>query len=156
MEPDAMRTTREFPTKQDVIRALAELYVNRSKAAGFKYVRSILMAHGNGATNIGELDPAYYEAVFDAAGGHLLPEDFYGTVTDVPCVRVSPPRPFASFTPPRIRSPMVADLEARLAAVKAKTKRSFPTGRVSYGNPGQVEDQADDVVRNDPAGEKMS
>ena len=50
---------------------------------------------------------------------------------------------------------MVADLEARLAATKAKTRRSVPGGRVDVGAPTHFGDQTDDVVRDFPAGERV-
>lgn len=67
------------------------------------------------------------------------------------------PRPVASFTERRrLKTPLTMDLEARLAAAKAKTKRSVPGGRVHLGNASRPEDQADDVVRDFPAGSKIS
>lgn len=153
-------------TKQQVIAALAKLRVNRPRLLANRHIRNLLRTYGGGATNIGELNPELYFAVFVAAGG-LGPvcapvqrgrEPCDNDRTPAPHV-VDPhgslPRPSASFTSARIRSPLTIDLESRPAA-RAGKPRSKPTGRVSYGNPGQVGDQADDVAREFSSGEKMS
>lgn len=156
-------------TVQDVVAACRALYINRSKRSGWHYVRSILQAYGNGARNISELEPAYYESVWRAAGGYICSaEDHYGTVTDVsPEPHGSPAPPRASVTtvrnddpptsevPSRPRSPLTISLEAELAKARAKTKRSVPNYAVNTGNASRSEDQADDVVRDFPAGERM-
>jgi hypothetical protein len=158
-----------YITKKMVIEALASLYVNRSKRDGFHYVRSILQRFGNGAITISELSPELYEAVYRAVTVETA-EEFYGVALDVqpaptaqdcavePVVvddpRGSLPRPSASFTSARIRTPMVADLEARLKE-RAGKPRSKPTMHVDYGNPAQFGDQRDDVVHDFPAGERV-
>jgi hypothetical protein len=141
-------------TKDDVHAALAELYVNRSKAAGFKYVRSILTTHGNGANNITELDPAYYGAVYAAAGGKPLeldepePEPEPWDV-DEP---TEPDRPLSG----RVQTPLVRDLEKRLAAARAKTKQSKPSGPVNLGDRSLPGDRPDDAGEPQmPSGERM-
>ena len=145
-------------TKQQVIAALAELRVNRPRDQADRHIRYLLRTFGDGATSIGNLNPVYYEAVFAAAGGVVSAEDFYGVHTDVDATPNAVLAP-ASQTPrdaaPRTRSPMVADLEARLAA-RAGKPRSKPNYVVNYGNPGRSEDQADDVARDFPQGRKMS
>jgi len=150
-------------TKQDVAVALAGLKVGRSRARGYRYVMSIMHRYGN-AHHIDELDPKFYPAVFAAAGGDVItaekiygsvvdlpptiviptPEEFYGVVLDVPTRRAkSGPPPSSKFpTRPilRLRTPMVADLEARVAARIGKP-RSKPGGRVDIGAPAQFGDE---------------
>jgi hypothetical protein len=150
-------------TKQDVAVALAGLKVGRSRARGYRYVMSIMHRYGN-AHHIDELDPKFYTAVFAAAGGDVItaekiygsvvdlpptiviptPEEFYGVVLDVPTRRAkSGPPPSSKFpTRPilRLRTPMVADLEARVAARIGKP-RSKPGGRVDIGAPAQFGDE---------------
>lgn len=140
--------TTEFPTKQAVIRALSALYANRSKRDGFDYVRSILRRFGAGATNINELKPAYHESVLRAVGAlsPTLPDAKPGDWDFI-----DPPAPSS-----RARTALVADLQARLAAAKAKTRRSTPNFPVNIGNPTRVgEDRADDVSHDSPAGQKV-
>jgi hypothetical protein len=166
--------------KQDVLKALLELRVNRPRRAADRHIRYLLNQFGNGASNIHDLKSEFYPAVYAAAGGATTcspeerygvmlnvpiieattcsPEEFYGTTVDVPMIDATKPAkiiitPAAPSAPPRVRSPLTIDLEARLAAVKAKTKRSTPGGRVDLGSASQVGDQQDDVVRNFPAGE---
>ena len=143
----------------------------RSVSAGYRAIRRILAQFGNGATNINELKEEHYAAVIAAVTIPTL-EDHYGSVTDVAMndvlIQQRPPRiptkhphivPAAATYGPqtkRIKSPLSLDLEARLATARAKTKRSVPGGRVNLGNASRVGDQADDVVRDFPAGERMS
>jgi hypothetical protein len=174
-----MSNSPDFPTKQDVIDALAELKAGRSRSRAHIYIRSILRRYGGDARNIHELDPKFYLAVFAAAGGDLPtaekfygaavdlpdtliippPEEFYGVVLDVPAkpAKIGPPLNRKSPTRPilRLRTPLRAELEARLATAKAKTRRSVPGGRVDIGAPAQFGDE--DAVRDYPEhGEKMS
>lgn len=173
-----MSDTAEFPTKQDVIDALAELKVGRSRSRGHRYIISIMRRYGD-ARHINELDPKFYPAVFAAAGGDIISAvKFYGAVVDLPptitiptpeevygVVLDVPTRPAKSGLPPsrksptrpilRLRTPMVADLQARLAA-RAGKPRSKPTYVVNTGNPGHFDDQRDDVVRDFPAGSKVA
>jgi hypothetical protein len=152
-------------SKQQVITALAELRVNRPRYLANRHIRNLLRTYGGGATNIGELNPELYFAVFVAAGA-LGPvcapvqrgrEPCDNDRTPAPHVvdpHGSPPRPSASFTSARIRSPLTIDLESRLAT-RAGKPRSKPTMHVDYGNPAYFGDQADDVVRDFPSGEKL-
>jgi hypothetical protein len=94
-------------TKQQVKDALAGLRVNRRRRPADNIIRHLLRTYGIGATNIGDLDAAYFEPVFNAAGGSISFEDFYGVDDEA---RGTLPRPPAYFI--RIRSPMVIDLEA--------------------------------------------
>lgn len=153
-----MSSTRTIVTKQQVVAALAEQRVNRPRDLADANIRSLLRQFGN-ATNISDLKSEFYEAVYRAAGGFICSADeFFGVVSDVQPAPTAHKRAVekpAPASPSRIRSPLVAELEARLAAAQAKTKRSSPTARVSYGNPGEVSDQADDVVRDFPAGERI-
>jgi hypothetical protein len=138
-------------TKQKVVAALAQQRVNRPRALADQNIRSILRTYGGGANSIGELSPELYFHVFVAAGG-------MGSVC-APIQREQEPWDVIEDAPSasraRIRSPMVADLEARLAATKAKTRRSVPGGRVDVGAPTHFGDQTDDVVRDFPAGERV-
>lgn len=136
-------------TKQQVITALAELRVNRPRHLADRHIRNLLRTYGAGANNIGELSPDFYFHVFVAAGGlgpvcAPVQREPWGVIEDAPSASCA-----------RIRSPLIADLEARLMAAKAKTKRSAPGGRVDLGNASRPEDQADDVVREYPAGERV-
>lgn len=165
-------------TKQDVIDALAGLKVGRSRARGYRYVMSIMHRYGN-AHHIDDLDPKYYPAVFAAAGGDVITaekiygsvvdlpptiviptaEEFYGVVLDVPTRRAKSGAPPSSKFPTRpilrLRTPMVADLEARVAARVGKP-RSRPTGPVSLGNAARFGDQRDDAPQPAyPAGERV-
>ena len=144
--------------------ALAELKVGRSRARGRRYIRSILHRYGDGARHINELDPKFYAAVYAAAGGDIISavkfygavvdlpatitiptlEEFFGVTFDVPAKpaksrsplnRKSPTRPIL-----RLRSPLVADLEAKLKA-RAGMPRSKPGGRVNIGAPAQFGDE---------------
>lgn len=133
----------------------AELARGRRRKAAQAFVDR-LVADNPGASNDELL--AMVHPSRRASLSKLLPTlaDHYGTVTDIE------PRPLASFTTPttkpqrtRAYTPMVADLERRLAAAKAKTKRSVPGGRVNLGNASRPGDQADDVVRDFPAGERV-
>jgi hypothetical protein len=142
-------------SKQQVIAALAEFRVNRPRYLANRHIRNLLRTYGGGATNIGELNPELYFAVFVAAGA-LGPvcapvqrgrEPCDNDRTPAPHV-VDPhgslPRPSASFTSARIRSPLTVDLESRLAA-RAGMPRSKPGGRVDIGAPAQPGD--DDAPR---------
>jgi len=153
-------------SKQQVIAALAELRVNRPRYLANRHIRNLLRTYGGGATNIGELNPELYFAVFVAAGA-LGPvcapvqrgrEPCDNDRTPAPHV-VDPhgslPRPSASFTSARIRSPLTIDLESRLAA-RAGKPRSKPNYVVNVGSPEHLDDQADDQIRDFPAMEKMS
>jgi hypothetical protein len=161
-------------TVQDVVAACRALYVNRSKRSGWHYVRSILQAYGNGARNISELEPAYYESVWRAAGGYICSaEEFYGVALDVQPASTgdnSPVKPARSnrarhislsnsntqLLPVRVRSPLTLALEAELVKARAKTKRSVPNFVVNIGNASRVGDQADDAPQPEyPAGERM-
>ena len=153
-------------SKEMVREALAELRVNRPRYLANRHIRNLLRTYGGGATNIGELNPELYFAVFVAAGA-LGPvcapvqrgrEPCDNDRTPAPHV-VDPhgslPRPSASFTSARIRSPLTIDLESRLAA-RAGKPRSKPTMHVDYGNPAHFGDQWDDIVHEYPEhGEKM-
>jgi len=162
--------------KQQVIDALAELRINRPRDQADRHIRNLLRTYGNGANSIGELKLEFFEAVFKAAGGVVSTADHFGTITDVeraedhygvltdveaPPIRpLRDPRNGHDEPPPppivtRPRSPLAADLEARLAA-RAGKPRSKPNHVVNYGNPGRSEDQADDIARDFPAGERMS
>jgi hypothetical protein len=138
-------------TKQQVVAALAQQRVNRPRALADQNIRSILRTYGGGANSIGELSPELYFHVFVAAGGMgsvcapiQQEQEPWDVIEDAP-----------SGSRARIRSPMVADLEARLVAAKAKTKRSIPGGRVDIGAPAHFGDQADDEVRDWLQGEKL-
>lgn len=180
-----MSDTSGFPTKQDVIDALAEFKIGRTRGRAYQVMRSILRQYGDGARNIHELDPKFYAAVYAAAGGvrPATAEEFYGVaadVSDAPPPETSPadhygvvldvlrseltttggsipakidPSPLKPIL--RLRTPLTADLEARLAAAKAKTRRSFPGSHVNLGDASRPEDQADDVARDFPAGERV-
>ena len=166
-------------TKQALIDALAELKVGRSRSRAHRYICSIISRYGDGARYIHELDPKFYSAVFAAAGGDIIsavkfygavvdlpptittptPEDFYGVVFDVPAKPVKSGSPLnrKSSTRPilRLRTPMRAELEARLATARAKTKRSVPNYAVNTGNPAHFGDE--DAVPDYPSdGRKMS
>jgi hypothetical protein len=135
--------------KPDVLKALAELRANRPRLAADRMIRGYLQRFGNGANGIGELDPAYYESVWRAAGGTINPEDFYGVTLDVQPVtgrnRNRSPEPATTSTAStRIRTPMTIQLEALLAA-RAGMPRSKPGGRVDIGAPAQPGD--DDAPR---------
>jgi hypothetical protein len=136
-----MTDTVEPLTKQAVIRAVAELRKGRSRSRANLYMRSVLRQHGDGARNIHELDPKYYRAVFDAVGGTIPHEDFFGVPEDAlpppPAkVRVTNDRPTL-----RLKSPLTLDLERRLAE-RAGKPRSKPTLRVNVGAPAQFGDDA--------------
>jgi hypothetical protein len=153
-------------SKEMVREALAELRVNRPRYLANRHIRNLLRTYGGGATNIGELNPELYFAVFVAAGA-LGPvcapvqrgrEPCDNDRTPAPHV-VDPhgslPRPSASFTSARIRSSLIIDLESRLAA-RAGKPRSKPNYVVNVESPGYFDDQADDQIRDFPAMEKMS
>jgi hypothetical protein len=127
--------------KPDVLKALAELRANRPRLAADRMIRGYLQRFGNGASTIGQLDPAYYEAVYAAAGGVVTipsPAEHYGTVTDVqPASEGAPSAPPASTRP---RTPMTMQLEALLAA-RVGMPRSKPGGRVDIGAPAQSGDE---------------
>jgi hypothetical protein len=153
--------------KPDVLKALAELRVNRPRHAADQHIRHLLRTYGNGAAAIGQLDPAYYESVWRAAGGTISAEDFYGVTLDVwpastdanASVELAPNRrPTLTndniITSTRIRTPLVAELEALLAA-RAGKPRSRPNYVVNIGNPGQPGDE--DALRQYPSdGVKVS
>ncbi len=187
-----MSDTPDPVTKQELIDALAELKVGRSRSRGHRYVTSIMRRYGDGARYVHELDPKFYPAVFAAAGGDIIsavkfygavvdlpptitiptPEEFYGVSLDVPAKlplnRKSPTRPVLRLraplraevearlaTAPRAFTPLVKDLTEKLAAAKAKTKRSSPGGRVDIGAPAQFGDE--DAPRQYPSdGRKVS
>jgi hypothetical protein len=175
-----MSDTPDPITKQDLINALAELKAGRSRARGRRYIYSIMRRYGGDARNIHELDPKFYPAVYTAAGGDILtaekfygavidlpptitiptPEEFFGVVTDVPTRRAKsgPPPSRKSPTRPtlRLRTPLTLALEAELAKVLAKTKRSVPNYVVNTGNASRAEDQDDSAVQDFPAGERVS
>lgn len=113
--------------KTQVVAALAELRANRPRLAADRMIRGYLQRFGNGATNVNELDPALYEAVFLAVGGRL------STAQRFPVER-APQRPV------RIRSPLTIQLEALLAA-RVGMPRSKPNYAVNVGNPGQFGDE---------------
>jgi hypothetical protein len=144
-------------SKAQVIRALSDLYVGRSKRAGYAYVRSILRKYGNGATSIGDLDPEFFETVYRAVAPATSPADHYGTVTDIDAPNNVAPATHQTTSPAprRIKSPLTLDLEKRLAE-RAGMPRSRPTLHVDIGAPMQAGDQADDAPFNPPAGEKMA
>ena len=162
-----MIVTLENPTKQDVIRALAELRSGRSRSRANICVRAILRNFGDGTRNVHLLDPVYYKAVFDAVGGYVIsPEDFYGTVTDVPNTQIAAdgsrhPSPAAAVAPGnrptlRLKSPLSLDLERRLAERTGKPC-SRPTLHVDTGNASRPNDEADDAPQPEyPAGERVS
>jgi hypothetical protein len=151
-------------TRAQVVAALAELRANRPRLAADRMIRGYLQRFGNGASSIGELDPAYYESVWRSAGGTISAEDFYGVALDVrPVVEIDqskaeikqpakPPTPPASTRP---RTPMTIQLEALLAA-RVGIPRSKPTYTVNTGNASHSEDQDDSAVQDFPAGSKMS
>jgi hypothetical protein len=168
-------------TKDQVRAALSELYINRSKAAGFKYARSILSRHGNGATSINDLQPEFYGAVYAAVAGSRpmcgggeshheadtrepwdledeLPRHFAAAVVDVREPwdvddERTEPDPISSARP---QTALVRDLEKRLAAARAKTKQSMPSGPVNLGDRSLPGDQADDAGEPQmPSGERL-
>lgn len=176
-------------TKQDVAVALAGLKVGRSRARGYRYVMSIMHRYGN-AHHIDELDPKFYPAVFAAAGGDVItaekfygavvdlpptiviptPEAFYGVVLDVPKLKSTMRQKLRLRTPlraevqarlaaaprssTRILSPLVADLERKLAE-RTGRPRSRPNYVVNVGNPMMHGDDA--PPRQYPSdGRKMS
>jgi hypothetical protein len=124
---------------QGVLKALAELRVNRPRHAADQHIRHLLRTYGNGASSISELDPAYYESVWRAAGGVLSAAEMYGTITDIPARPIQPPSAPPART--RILSPLVADLERKLAE-RAGKPRSRPNYVVNVGNPAQFGDEA--------------
>ncbi|MGD0332975.1 MAG: hypothetical protein ABSA90_06925 [Xanthobacteraceae bacterium] len=136
--------------KEDVKKALAELRVNRPRHLADRTIRHILHRYGNGATNITELDPAYYGAVYAAAGGKPLfssaqvaQQEFVGSQNCDP-------------TSARPQTALVRDLERRLAAVRAKTKQSMPSGPVNLGDRSLPGDRADDAGEPQmPSGERL-
>jgi len=175
-----MSDTPDPITLQEVTDALFELRAGRSRGRWSRYVRSILGRYGDGARHTAELDPKFYPAVYAAAGGDIIsavkfygavvdlpptmaiptPEEFFGVMLDVPAKlplnRKSPTRPILRLaTAPRTFTPLVKDLTEKLAAAKAKTKRSAPGGRVDIGAPAQPGDE--DAPRQYPNdGRKMS
>lgn len=147
-------------TKQQVKDALAEQRVNRPRRLADANIRSLLRQFGGDASTIGELKSEFYPAVYAAAGGVLSPEEIYGTITDVSVIDATKPAK-TTITAldvkhgTRIRSPLVAELESRLAAARAKTRRSVPGGRVDIGAPAQFGDEH--TAREYPSdGRKMS
>ncbi len=124
-------------TKQMVRDALAELYINRSKAEGFKYVRSILATHGNGALTIHDLQPEYYDAVYAARWRSSSAR------------AAAPNHGMSRMNRQRrqyeVQTPLVRDLERRLAAARLKTKQSAPDGPANLGDASRVGDQPDDA-----------
>jgi hypothetical protein len=120
--------------KTQVVAALAELRVNRSRLAADRHIRTILRMFGNGANSIDELSPDFYFHVFCAAGGagHVCAP----RTNKAP----APPAPSAS-KPQRVRSPLTLALEAELAKVRAKTKRSVPNYVVNVGSPAHFGDE---------------
>jgi hypothetical protein len=159
MDPDAMTVNPTFPTKQDVVRALMTMRAGRSRAEGNRAIRRILRQFG--ANDINVLAPAHYPAVIAAV---TIPtaedaQSFYGTVTDVqPApVPITPNRNnIPSSRPSRTRSPLTLALEAELAKMRAKTKRSVPNYVVNTGNASRVGDEPDDAPQPEyPAGERV-
>lgn len=127
-------------TKQRVRDALGELRAGRSRANGNRAIRSILRQFGGGVSGINELAVTQYAAVLAAV---TIPtaQDFYGVVTDVqptPQARPTPPTTTATTRP---FSPLVKDLTEKLAAARAKTKRSVPNYVVNTGNPAHFGDE---------------
>lgn len=179
-----MSDTPDPVTKQALIDALAELKVGRSRSRAHRYICSIISRYGDGARYIHELDPKFYAAVFAAAGGDIISAvKFYGAVVDLPpTITISTPEEFYSVMldvpakPPtrpilRLRVPLRAEVEARLAtraftplvkdlteklaAARAKTRRSVPGGRVDIGAPARPGDE--DAPRQYPSdGRRMS
>lgn len=144
--------------KQQVIRALATMRAGRSPADGNRTIRRILNQFG--ADSINDLHEEHYAAVI-AAVTIPTPADFYGTVTDVqrPTPQLRPPisRKNTHIVPARVRSPLTLSLEAELAKMRAKTKRSVPNFVVNTGNASRVGDEPDDAPQPEyPAGERMS
>lgn len=143
-------------TKQQVIAAFAELRVNRPRHLADRHIRNLLRTYSTGANNIGELSPDFYFHVFVAAGrlGSVC-----APVTGGPSEL--PPGDWEAVErrkgPARTRSftPLVKNLTEKPATARAKTRRSAPSGRVNLGNASRPEDQADDVARDFPAGEKL-
>jgi hypothetical protein len=131
-------------TRAQVIASLAELRTGRSRANGNRAIRSILRQFGGGVSSINELAATHYAAVYAAVAIPTFAE-FYGTVTDNTKLPPTTSREPAPPTPSRIRSPLVASLEALLAARIGK-----PRSRPNY------------IVNTDapqpeyPAGRRMS
>lgn len=145
--------------KDQVRAALATMRAGRSPADGNRAIRRILNQFG--ADSINDLREEHYAAVLLAVT-IPSPADFYGTVTDVqrPTPTAPLPRPpigrkNTHIMPARVRSPLTLALEAELAKTRAKTKRSVPNYVVNTGNASRSEDQADDVVREYPSGERV-
>jgi hypothetical protein len=134
--------------KQDVLKALAELRVNRTRQSADRHIRHLIRTYGNGATSINELSPELYESVWRAAGGSISFEEFYGVALDVPAA----PRNSRAVVAPRASSrpftPLVAELE-RLLAARAGKPRSKPTYVVNIGNPSRFGDE--DAVPDYPS-----
>jgi hypothetical protein len=170
-----MTDTSTPPSKQDVYDALSELKKGRSRSRAYIAIKGILYRYGDGVKHINELDPKYYAAVIAAVTIPTIPTaaDIYGTVTDVQPRNFNPTspaqaraarpmlvlrEPASQPAPPitRIRSPMALALEAELAKVLAKTRRSAPNYTVNAGNASRAEDQDDSAVQDFPAGERVS
>jgi len=137
----------------------------RSPADGNRAIRRVLAQFG--ATSINDLREEHYAAVIAAV---MLPTlaDHYGVTTDVPDIKNFPDGqvikndnltvtpPVMPTRSPRPFTPLVKDLAEKLAAAKAKTRRSAPSGRADLGAPAQFGDQDDSAVQDWPSGEKKS
>lgn len=115
-------------TRQQVVAALDSLRIGRTPGAARRYACSLLSRYGDGAPDVEHLAPAYFVAVFNAAGGNLAP------------LNPSPPVFRHGGHRIRPRTPLVLDLERRL---REGPKRPRPSGFVDYGNkslPGERRD----------------
>jgi hypothetical protein len=144
-------------TKDDVRAALAELRINRPRQLADRTIRHILHRYGNGANNITELDPAFYGAVYAAGGGKPLEPEPEPEPDPEPWDVDEPTEPAAPEPlSGRVQTPLVRDLEKRLAAARAKTKQSMPSGPVNLGDRSLPGDRADDAGEPSmPSGERM-
>jgi hypothetical protein len=140
-------------TRAQVIDTLAELRVNRPRQSADQMISFLLRTYGGGANSIDELSPDFYFHVFCAAGGA-------GRVC-APRTNKAPdvaqPQVVAHVNnrqPTRLRTPMVAQLEAALAA-RAGKPRSKPNYVVNVGSPAHLGDE--DMVPEYPCdGVKVS
>jgi hypothetical protein len=115
-------------TREQVRAALDALRVGRTPGAAKRYARSLLARYGDGAPDIEHLAPAYFGAVFAAAGGNLPPVNPSPQVYRHGGHRIRP------------RTPLVLDLERRL---REGPKNRRPMVPVDYGNrslPGERRD----------------
>lgn len=111
-------------SRENVRAALDALRIGRTPGAGKRYARSLLARYGDGAPDLEHLDPKFFRAVFNAAGG-TLPR-----VCDSPQVFTK----LGTGSSRRIRpdTALIRDLEKRL---REGPKHARPTGFVNYGNP---------------------